>query len=62
MPGPIQFGTTILYNTMLHQHKKLSIIDAIGHYSKIRKNVTHREQKTEKQITEATLIANGLPG
>ena len=32
--------------------KKLSIIDAIGHYSRIRKNITHREQKTEKQITE----------
>ena len=28
----------------------------------LEKNIIHREQKTEKQITEATLIANGLPG
>ena len=47
----------------------LSIIDAMGHCSRIRKNVTekreqteNREQRTEKPITEATLIANGSSG
>ena len=46
-----------------------SIIDAMGHCSKIRKNVmenreqrTDREQRTEKPITEATLIADGSSG
>ena len=46
-----------------------SIIDAMGHCSRIRKNVTenkeqreNREQRTDKPITEATLIADGLSG
>ena len=44
-----------------------SIIDAMGHCSRVRKNVKEsREQtdtqRTEKPITEATLIADGLPG
>ena len=47
--APIQFSTTILYKTMLHQHKKLSIIDAMGHYSRIRKNVTDREQTENRE-------------
>ena len=45
----------------------LSIIDAMGHCSRIRKNVTeNREQtdrqRTEKSITEATPIADGSSG
>ena len=50
-----------------------SIIAEMGHCSRIRKNVTDREwrienrqiienRQTEKQITEATLIPDGLFG
>ena len=43
-----------------------SIIDAMGHCSRIRKNVTEKRQtengRTERAIREATLIVDGLPG
>ena len=46
------------------ENQNLSIIDAMGQYSRIRKNVTdgeqrteNGEQRTEKQITEAPPFA-----
>ena len=51
------------------EYLNMSIINAMGHCSRIRKSVTenreqieNREQRTEKPITGATLIANGLLG
>ena len=56
---PIMGGRSI-WSFRHPERQNLSIIDAIGYYNRIRKNVTeNRKNRTENPIMEATLIPDG---